>query len=51
MGLRDWGFLALGIGDFSRAPKRHISKDMDGDIPYKLITPLIMKPNKVGISL
>ena len=31
----------------SRAPKEHISKNEDGDIPYK---PLIMKPNKVGIS-
>ena len=31
-----------------RAPKKHISKNGDRDIPYK---PLIMKPNKVGISL
>ena len=32
---------------FYRAPKKHISKNKDRDIPYK---PLKRKPNKVGIS-
>ena len=33
----------------TRAPKKHISKNKDGDIPY--INPLILKPKKVGISI
>ena len=33
--------------EFCRAPKQHISKNKDRDI---LNNPLIMKPNKVGIS-
>ena len=31
-----------------RAPQQHISKNEDRDLP---LNPLVMKPNKVGISL
>ena len=37
------------IGLFTRAPKKHMSKNKDGDIPS--INPFIMKPDNVGISV
>ena len=41
----------VGVSDTGlfRAPKKHISKTKDRDIPYR--PPLITKPNKVEISL
>ena len=41
--------MAWGVRGFGRAPKKHISKNKDRDIPHK--PPHNEEPNEVGISL